>query len=214
MGENMKTIENLLEASSMRHDHLCPRQVLGVRIGLAGASALELEGPRDDKRLLAILEMDGCFADGVEVATGCTVGHRTLRVEDYGKIAAVFVDVKTGQALRIAPALDCRDKAFAFVPDEPRHYFAQLKAYQVMPDSDLLTVIPVYLNTPVEWIINRPGVRVDCSMCGEEIVNERETWQGDQILCRACADQAYYQPVQPEVDLLDQVNPSIIEARR
>ena len=55
-----------------------------------------------------ILESDGCFADGLEAATGCTVGHRTLRVEDYGKIAATFVDVSTGQAIRIAPRLDVR----------------------------------------------------------------------------------------------------------
>ena len=29
-------ISDLLKQSSARHDHLCPRQVLGVRIGLAG----------------------------------------------------------------------------------------------------------------------------------------------------------------------------------
>jgi formylmethanofuran dehydrogenase subunit E len=213
-GVNMKTIDTFLKASSARHDHLCPRQVLGVRIGLAGATCLGLDIPRDDKRLLAILEMDGCFADGVEVATGCTVGHRTMRVEDYGKVAAVFVDVKTGLALRIAPALDCREKAFNYIPEEKRHYFVQLRAYQFMPDTELLTVTPVHLTTPVEWIINRPGIRVDCSICGEEIVNERETRQGDQVLCRACAGQAYYQPMPREQDMLNQGSLSISEARR
>lgn len=53
--------------------------VLGVRIGIAGAASLGLEVPRDDKRLLVILETEGCFADGVEVTTGHTVGHPTLR---------------------------------------------------------------------------------------------------------------------------------------
>jgi formylmethanofuran dehydrogenase subunit E len=210
----MKTIETFLKASSARHDHLCPRQVLGVRIGLAGAAYLGLDIPRDDKRLLVILEMDGCFADGVEVATGCTVGHRTMRIEDYGKVAAVFVDVKTGQALRIAPALDCREKAFAYTREETRHYFAQLRAYQFIPDNELLTVTPVSLNTPVEWIINRPGIRVDCSICGEEIVNERETRQADQVLCRACAGQAYYQPLPRQQDLSCQDVLSISEAHR
>jgi formylmethanofuran dehydrogenase subunit E len=71
-----------LEESAARHSHLCPRQVLGVRIGLVGAAALGIDAPRLDKRLLVILETDGCFADGVEVTTGCSVGHRTLRVED------------------------------------------------------------------------------------------------------------------------------------
>ena len=36
-------IELLLEKSSQHHSHLCPRQILGVRIGLAGMAALGLE---------------------------------------------------------------------------------------------------------------------------------------------------------------------------
>ncbi len=101
----MKQLQALLERSSRNHDHLCPRQILGVRIGLAGLKSLGFSKPPVDKRLLVILETDGCFADGVIAATGCTVGHRTLRVEDYGKAAAVFVDTETSRAFRLAPAL-------------------------------------------------------------------------------------------------------------
>ncbi|MBN1454350.1 MAG: hypothetical protein JW963_25255 [Anaerolineales bacterium] len=78
----------ILNLSSARHSHLCSRQALGARIGLAGASALRLEVPRRDKRLLIILETDGCFVDGIESATGCTAGHRTLRIEDYAFLSA------------------------------------------------------------------------------------------------------------------------------
>ena len=78
----MIDLQAILQVSSARHKHLCPRQVLGARIALAGAAVLRLELPRTDKRLLVIVETDGCFADGVEVATACTVGHRTLRVEE------------------------------------------------------------------------------------------------------------------------------------
>src|SRR4029079_4322305 len=102
----MQDIQALLKLSSARHTHVDPRQVLGVRIGLAGAAALELALPRTDKRLLVIVETDGCFADGVEVTTGCTMGHRTLRLADYGKIAATFTDVKNGVSVRVAPRLD------------------------------------------------------------------------------------------------------------
>src|SRR5512147_1692459 len=97
------SLDDILKISASRHTHLCPRQVLGARMGLAGARALGLDLPVHYKRLLVILETDGCFADGVEAATGCTVGHRTMRVEDYGKIAATFVDVQTGRAFRLAP---------------------------------------------------------------------------------------------------------------
>jgi len=185
-------ITELLAQSSRRHSHLCPRQVLGVRLGLAGATALDLPSPRRDKRLLVILETDGCFADGIEAATGCTVGHRTLRVEDYGKIAATFVDVRTGRALRIIPRLDVRQRAAAYAPGETRRYFAQLQGYQVMPDEELLAIQPVQLIRPAAEIVSRPGVRVDCAVCGEEIVNEREVVIEEHILCRACAYGGYY----------------------
>jgi formylmethanofuran dehydrogenase subunit E len=193
----MLSLETLFEISASRHTHLCPRQVLGVRIGLVGAAALEIEVPQKRKRLLTIVESDGCFADGVEVATGCTIGHRTLRMEDYGKIAATFIDTKTGQALRVAPSLNVRERAYAYCSDEKRHYFAQLQAYQVMPIDELVFIEEVHLTTPIAEIVSRAGVRVNCAICGEEIINEREVCQDDQMLCKGCCGTAYYQTVEP-----------------
>jgi formylmethanofuran dehydrogenase subunit E len=186
-------LQQLLEKSAQHHSHLCPRQILGVRIGLAGMVALGVESNQGSKRLLVIVESDGCFADGISAATDCTVGHRTLRVEDYGKVAATFVDTKTGQAMRIAPVLDVRQQASACCPEESRHYFAQMQAYQIMPDERLLTITEVQLIAPVEQIVSRPGVRVDCDICGEEIMNEREVCVDGQRVCRACAGASYYQ---------------------
>lgn len=190
----MQELKTILEISSAQHKHLCPRQVLGARIGLSGAAALGLDAPRTDKRLLIIVETDGCFADGVAAATGCTMGHRTLRLADYGKIGATFVDVKTETAVRVAPQLDVRDKAYAYAPDEKKHYYAQLIGYQHMPDSELLTIQPVTLTTPVQQIVSRAGVRVHCVACGEEIINEREVVRGGRPYCMACAAPAYYAP--------------------
>ncbi len=192
----MDSLQQILERSTARHSHLCPRQVLGARIGLAGLRALGFAEPPAKKRLLVISETDGCFVDGVISATDCTVGHRTLRVEDYGKIAATFVDAKTGRAVRVAPRLDVRERAYAYAPDEKRRYFAQLRAYQVMPESELLTVQEVELTTPVEAIVSRAGVRVNCAGCGEEIINERETWLDGQPYCRTCLQPGYYRPAQ------------------
>lgn len=189
---SMIDITPFLEQSAARHRHLCPRQVLGVRIGLAGAATLGLETHRTDKRLLVILETDGCFADGIETATGCTVGHRTLRVADYGKIAATFVDTCTETAVRIAPQPDVRLQARCFAPEENKHYYAQLIGYQRMPADRLLTIQPVTLTTSARKLVSRAGVRVNCSVCGEEIINEREVIEDGQVLCRACAGPAYY----------------------
>lgn len=190
----MLELSAILEISAAQHRHLCPRQVLGARIGLAGAAALGLDVPRRDKRLLIIVETDGCFADGVVAATGCTMGHRTLRLADYGKVAATFVDVQTETAVRVAPQPDIRQKAHAYAPDEKKHYYAQLLSYQRMPDVELLTIQPVRLTTPVRQIVSRNGVRVNCAGCGEEIINEREVMVGERPFCAACAGPAYYAP--------------------
>jgi formylmethanofuran dehydrogenase subunit E len=186
-------LAQILEKSMQDHDHLCPRQILGARIGMAGMKTLNFTELPKKKELLIISETDGCFVDGVIAATGCMVGHRTLRVEDYGKVAATFVDTRTGYAIRIAPRLDIRERAAAFVPTEPRHYFAQMQAYQSMPDEEMFTMQEVCLNTSIEQIVSRPGIRVNCDVCGEEIMNEREIKQGGLNLCRACASSGYYQ---------------------
>ncbi len=187
-------IQHLLDLSARDHSHLCPRRILGVRIGLAGLSALGFNEPPAGKRLLIITETDGCFADGLSAATNCTVGHRTLRIEDYGKVAAVFVDVNTSRAVRVAPVLDIRQCAYEYAPDEMRHYFAQMRAYQSMSDEEMFTFQEVCLNVSIEHIVSHPGIRVNCDVCGEEIMNEREVKRDKLTLCRACDSSAYYQP--------------------
>ena len=185
-------LQDALELASARHKHLCPRQVLGARCAIAAAEKLELEVPRPDKRLLVIVETDGCFVDGVEAAAGVSVGSRTLRVEDYGKIAATFVDVRTERALRVAPQTDVRTRARDYAPEQTRRYFAMLHGYQRMPDDELLSFELVTLSTPVAAIVSRASARAICDKCGEEIINEREVIEGGRTLCRTCAGHRYY----------------------
>jgi len=185
-------IKPLLEIASHDHKHLCPRQILGVRIGLRGTSVLGFDTSSRQKHLLVISETDGCFIDGVIAATKCNVGHRTLRVEDYGKVAATFVNTQTGRAVRVVPALDVRQRANAYAPDESRHYFAQLQAYQVMPDEELMTVADVVLNIPIADIVSHSGVRVNCERCGEEVMNERQVVIEGKNYCHFCAGGGYY----------------------
>ena len=191
---NKVSLHELLDGSASQHNHLCPRQVLGVRMGMLAGELLDIDLPQTQKRLLVIVESDGCFADGVSTASGATVGHRTLRVEDYGKVAAVFVDTFTRQSIRIAPRLDVRQRAeFYAPPGEDRHYFAQLHGYQVMPLDELFFTEEVILHTPIEEIVSRPGIRTNCHACGEEIINQREVLRDNRMLCSACAGQTYYQ---------------------
>lgn len=186
------TYDRFFKEVASRHNSLCPRQVLGVRIGLGGAQALGMEVPRADKNLLVIVETDGCFVTGVSISTGCAVEHRTLRVKDYGKIAATFVDVRSGRAVRVAPKLDIRQRVWIYLPIEIDYYSAMLEGYQLMPTEELLSFQEVELITPIESIISRAGVRVNCEKCGEEIINEREIRIGEMLLCKACAGRAYF----------------------
>lgn len=188
----MPTLTELLDLSASHHRHLCPRQILGVRMGLLAGELLELDLPQRGKRLLTIVETDGCFADGVAVATNCWVGRRTLRVEDYGKVAATFVDTETGDAYRIAPHPAVRAVAPQYAMEAHNRWEAMLVGYQRMPAAELLVAYPVELVTPAAVLVSRAGCRAVCGQCGEEIINEREVMQDGQLLCRACAGAGYY----------------------
>jgi formylmethanofuran dehydrogenase subunit E len=183
----------LLDQTAALHHHLCPRQVLGVRMGMYAAALLNLDLPQTDKRLFTFVETDGCFSDGVAVATGCWLGHRTMRLMDYGKVAATFVDTQTGRAIRVSPNPESRARAAEYLPDVASRWHAQLEAYQTMQVEELLCTMEVSLKVSMKAIISRHGVRVTCERCGEEILNEREKIAGGQVLCATCAGDSYWE---------------------
>jgi formylmethanofuran dehydrogenase subunit E len=119
-------------------------------MGTLAGQILELQLPQNDKRLLTVAETDGCFVDGVSAATGCTVGPRTLRVYDYGKVAAVFIDGYTGDAVRITPRDGLRDEACQYLPEAQSRWHAQLQRYQTMPDAVMFAFQPVTLRFDVK----------------------------------------------------------------
>lgn len=197
----MTGLDVLLARTAALHDHLCPRQVLGVRMGILAGELLGLDLPQTDKRLITFVETDGCFADGVSVAANCWLGRRTMRLIDYGKVAATFVDTETGYAIRIAPNPQARQVAAICAPGERSRWHTMLEAYQVMPASELLCWQEVQLTLNIRALISRPGRRVNCAACGEEIINEREVMVDGKPVCRACSGDVYYQshPIEARV---------------
>ena len=161
-------------------------------MGILAGEVLGLDLPRADKRLLTIVETDGCATDGIAVVTNCSVGRRTMRVEDCGKVAATFVDTESEHAVRLVPRSNVRQLAYQYVPKARNKWEAQLAGYQCMPSSDLLDVHPVHLTTPLPQSLGRPGMKATCDMCGEEVMNGREAVQDGKTLCRTCAGQSYY----------------------
>lgn len=186
------TLDDLLTLSATHHHKICPRQVLGVRIGLLAGRLLEIPLPQSDKRLLAISETDGCFVDGVSAVTGCYVGRRTLRIEDYGKTAVTFIDTLTEQAFRIAPHSNIRELAWDYAPSAHNKWEAQLIGYKHIPDELLLRWQQVELTVLVKQIVGQAGKRAMCEVCGEEIINQREVMHEGTTLCRSCAGYSYF----------------------
>jgi len=194
----MSDLEPLLAQAAALHHHLCPRQVLGLRMGLYGGELLGIAVPQSRRRLLTIVETDGCGADGVSVATNCWVGQRTLRIVDYGKVAATFIDTRTETAVRLAPHPLSRERALAAAPDRDNRWQGYLLGYQRLSNEELFVYQAVALRADLRRLISRAGWRATCAACGEEIINEREIALNGRVLCRACAGEAYYDTVGSE----------------
>ncbi len=188
----MPEIAELMRECAALHRHLCPRQVLGIRMGLLGGELLGIDVPQKNKRLLAVVETDGCGADGIAVATNCWVGRRTMRILDFGKVAATFIDRKTERAFRVYPNPAARKLAPEYAPEAANRWEAYLLGYQRMPTEMLLIAESVEITFSLAKLWSKNGKRVTCTVCGEEIINEREVVQNGVILCRGCAGERYY----------------------
>lgn len=186
--------EKLLAESAKVHGHLCPGQVLGVRMAMLGLRNIGVSDPRgaDRKKLIVFVEIDRCATDAIQSVTGCTLGHRTLKFLDYGKMAATFVNLAGGKAVRIIAREDAREIAKQMFPDAGDKYGAQLKAYTIMPDDELFRVSDVAVGIRPEDMPGRPLARTRCDACGEHVQDRREVPRGGRTLCRACAGGGYY----------------------
>jgi formylmethanofuran dehydrogenase subunit E len=185
-------VGGFVEALRQLHRVLCPRQVLGVRSALLAGRMLGVPFPQTDKRVIVLAEIDGCYTDGLLVASGCSVGHRTLRVMDFGKIAATFFDSQRRAAVRVWPRPDVRAAACAYARERQSRWLAQRDGYARMPEAELLACRPVQLAEPlVRELLEDWDGRVVCTGCGEEVLHQRQVMVRDVVRCRACAGAGY-----------------------
>ena len=197
--ENLHDFENLLKESVRVHGHLCAGQVLGVRMTMLGLREAGISDPKgkDRKNIIVFVEMDRCATDAVQSVTGCSLGHRTMKFMDYGKMAATYLNLKTNKAVRIVAREDSRDKAKGLFPQIDNKYAAQLEAYKVMSDEELFDVMEVMVNVPPQDMPGRPMRRVQCDSCGEQVQDMREVYCAGQVLCAPCAKGGYYEVKSP-----------------
>jgi formylmethanofuran dehydrogenase subunit E len=195
--ETLSGFESLLRESARIHGHLCPGQVLGVKMAMLGLKEIGISDPKgkDRKSIIVFVEMDRCATDAVQSVTGCSLGHRTMKFMDYGKMAATFANLKTGKAVRVIAKEESRQKAKEYFPDIENKYEAQLEAYRIMADNELFDVMEVLVKINPEDMPGRPLRRVRCDSCGEHVQDRREVKRNGKVLCRSCADSGYYELV-------------------
>ena len=208
MKDRMKTVcdhkdfDSLLNESTRIHGHLCPGQVLGVKMSMLGLRQIGIADPRgeDRKSIIVFVEMDRCATDAVQSVTGCSLGHRTMKFMDYGKMAATFLNLRTGKAVRVIAKEESRQQAKEYFPEIENKYAAQLEAYKIMPDEDLFDVMEVTVSVRPEDMPGRPLGRIRCDACGEYVQDMREVSRDGRVLCRACAGPGYY--LRSECDII------------
>ena len=190
----MNSLDDYLREAEVAHGHLCAGQVLGVRMAMAGLARLGIDDPRgaDRKRLVTYVEIDRCATDAVMVVTGCRLGKRALKFVDWGKMAATFVDLESGRAIRVAAKESSKEAARRLHPEIESKNQQQMLAYREMAEEELFEFRNVRVDVGPEDLPGYKGNRIVCAKCGEGINFRRETYVDGKTLCRGCAGESYY----------------------
>jgi formylmethanofuran dehydrogenase subunit E len=188
----VKTLDEYLELAAVAHGHLCAGQVLGVRLAMLGLGELGIVDPiAERKRIVTYVEIDRCITDAIALVSNCRLGKRALKFRDWGKVAATFVDLQTGRAIRIAAKESSKQAAREMFPEMPKDA-GQQKAYAQLSDETLFDKKWVKVEVQPEDLPGFKGPRVVCAECGEGINFKREVLHDGRTLCRSCAGERYF----------------------
>jgi formylmethanofuran dehydrogenase subunit E len=207
------SLDTLLHNAELAHGHLCAGQVLGVRMAMLALRRLGIDDPRprtlpdgslnpDRKRLVVFVEIDRCATDAIGVVTAARVGKRALKLRDFGKMAATFVDLNNKlaeheyKALRIVALESSKARAATLHPELEKNT-QQMAAYRELPDAELFSETWVRVPLPPSEFPGYKGARTACALCGEGINFDRFIERDGQRLCLACAnpEDLYYRPL-------------------
>jgi formylmethanofuran dehydrogenase subunit E len=185
----MLSFDELLKESSAIHGHHCAGQILGVRMAMVGCREVGIKEPRGCKKLIVYAEIDRCATDAVQAVTGCSLGKRTLKFLDYGKMAVTFVNTETQRAVRVLAKDDARNLVPLYVQEAATSRDAQKQAYRIMPEAALFSVKPVAVEVSAQEMPGYRGKRIQCAECGEGINFNREVELAGRTLCIPCSQE-------------------------
>jgi len=195
--------KEFLEAGQQLHGHQCPAMPLGLRAGAAAMNKLGVQRSQDGQ-LLAILELgEGhcahCFADGIQMITGCTFGKGNIQQLGYGKFGLTLVERATGRAVRVVPKAEAQ-AATKQTPFFKEYREKGIPASQVPPDV-VAPLIEKVMNAPDEAILKVGEVfehslpkkseafaSFVCERCGDMVVEKYGRVVGAQRVCIPCQE--------------------------
>lgn len=188
-------VDDLLDECGRLHGHICPGQLLGVRMALLGCELIGIRDPKhaDRKKLIVWVEIDRCMTDAVSAVTGARLGRRSMKFADYGKVAATFLNTETGHAVRIVARDKSRELADSRYPQISIKKDRQLLAYREASDDEMFSIERVDVEFGELDAPGYPRRRVRCSNCGEGINDGKDVIGKDgAILCLPCNSGGYY----------------------
>src|SRR6201988_5554417 len=143
----MESIETLLTECERLHGHMCAGQLLGTRMALLGCRSIGIDDPRgaDRKNLIVWVEIDRCMTDAISAVTGVRLGKRSLKFVDLGKVAATFLNVETGRAVRLVALESSRGLADERYPDVANKRERQFRPYREASDAELFHLAEVQI---------------------------------------------------------------------
>lgn len=199
----MNTNDELYQAGLILHGHKCPAMPMGLRAGLAALEALGVQRALDGQ-LTALVEIDRdhcatCYADGVQIATGCTFGKGNIQKLGYGKFALTLIDNKTGRTVRVVtrPETIRRNQESEFIQYRQRGVPAsQIETSLVEPMIEAVLSAPTEALFSVEPVKEQrlPAARphdfntIICAECGEVAVERYARVKQGKIVCIPCAE--------------------------
>ena len=114
---NMAQNEEFLSQAVKFHGHLGPYMILGLRAGLFANQVLEKD-PMNTEAIIETLPKppQSCFVDGVQFATGCTMGKRNISLVEGEGLKATFK--KDKKILTLTLKQEVIDEINSLPPDE------------------------------------------------------------------------------------------------
>lgn len=206
-GHGNDDFELLLAKAAVLRGHLCLGLPLGIKMARKGLRLLRMEDPARRDDLVVFVENNRCAVDAIQVATGCSMGSRRLRVYEYGKSAATFYDRANGRAMRVYARPELTSEAVKlavedgilkegeeFDPQSKLGRKAMMNAFMKLSEDEILDHQEVTLMDAASFGRGTSAHRSPCSKCGEEILDGRGVLRDGRFMCLACAGEAYYRP--------------------